>query len=62
MPKIEDLQNIDFSGYVRVLPDKAINAPNEDQQLITTIRRIVRKELVIQENHNRLTAMFTSHV
>jgi len=30
MPKIEELQNIDFSGYEPVLPDKPINAPNED--------------------------------
>jgi hypothetical protein len=28
MPKIKDLQNIDFSNYERVLPDKTINSPN----------------------------------
>jgi hypothetical protein len=46
MPKIKDLQNIDFSNYQRVLPDKPINAPNEhEQQLVAIIRRIVREEL-----------------
>ena len=28
MPKIKDLQNIDFSKYRRVLPDKPINSPD----------------------------------
>jgi hypothetical protein len=45
MPKIKDLQNIDFSNYRRVLPDKPINAPDEHEQLVAMIRRIVREEL-----------------
>jgi hypothetical protein len=28
MPKIKDLQNIDFSNYRRVLPDKPLNSPD----------------------------------
>ncbi len=45
MPKIKDLQNIDFSNYERVLPDKPISAPDQDDRLIATIRQIVRDEL-----------------
>jgi hypothetical protein len=62
MPKIKDLQNIDFSGYERVLPDKPINVPDEDEQLIATVRRIVREELSAQETHNRRIRMFKNHI
>ncbi len=47
MPPIKDLLNVDLSNYTRVLPDRPINAPeNEpDRELLAAIRRVIREEL-----------------